>query len=108
MPFWCYILRCADGTYYVGHTDNLDARMAQHGDGRGCAYTAKRLPLELIWTADFQDRDGAFFLERQLKGWSRAKKEALMRGEFELLPELSRNRAERGPTLRQAQGERSS
>jgi predicted GIY-YIG superfamily endonuclease len=90
MPFWTYILRCSDGTYYVGHTDNLDARMAAHSVGTASGYTAKRRPLELIWSADFQDRDGAFFLERQLKGWSRAKKEALMRGDWDILPVLAR------------------
>ena len=93
MTFFTYILRCSDGTYYVGHTDNLDARMAQHSDGAGCRYTAKRRPLTLLWTADGQTRDAAFGMERQLKGWSRAKKEALMRGEFDALPGLARGRS---------------
>ncbi|MBR0551217.1 GIY-YIG nuclease family protein [Stakelama marina] len=100
MPFWTYILQCADGSYYVGHTDDLDARMAAHSTGTASAYTAKRRPLNLLWATNFQMRDEAFALERRLKGWSRAKKEALMRGEFHRLPALSRS------TLRQAQGER--
>src|SRR6476469_9675870 len=107
MPFYVYILECCDGTYYTGHTDNLDQRMAQHGRGEGAKYTARRLPLKLVWTADFQTRTEAFELERRLHGWSRAKKEALMRGDFEALPGLSRNRQDTAAlTLRQAQGER--
>ena len=98
MPFWTYILRCSDGSYYVGHTDNLDARMASHGAGTGSGYTAKRRPLELIWATDLQDRHTAFSLERQLKGWSRAKKEAFMRGEWERLPMLAQNRQGNHPS----------
>jgi predicted GIY-YIG superfamily endonuclease len=105
MPFYVYILRCSDGTYYTGHTDDLDMRMAQHGDGRGCAYTAKRRPLQLLWATDCQTRTQAFDLEKQLQGWSRAKKEALMCGDFEALPGLSRSKKSRH-ALRQAQGER--
>ena len=90
MPFWTYILECADGSYYVGHTDDLDARMAQHGVGEGSRYTARRRPVRLVWTQDHQTRDDAFRLEHQLKGWSRAKKEAVMRGDWEALPNLSR------------------
>ena len=90
MPFWTYILECADGSYYVGHTDDLDARMAQHNTGIASAYTARRLPVRLLWSQDHQTRDGAYWLERQLKGWSRAKKEAAMRGDWDALPELAR------------------
>ena len=95
MPFYVYILRCSDDSYYTGHTDNLDQRMAQHGEGSGCAYTSKRRPLNLLWATDCQSRTEAFELERRLHGWSRAKKEALMRGDFAALPGLSRNRAAR-------------
>lgn len=95
MPFYVYILSCADGSYYTGHTDNLDQRMAQHGDGTGCAYTSKRRPLQLLWATDCQTRTEAFDLERRLHGWSRAKKEALMRGDFAALPGLARNRQRR-------------
>jgi predicted GIY-YIG superfamily endonuclease len=105
MPFWTYILRCSDGSYYVGHTDALDGRMAAHGAGTGSEYTAKRLPLELLWSTNFQTRDEAFFLERKLKGWSRAKKEAFMREDWAALPPLSKTHGA-GSTLRQAQGER--
>ena len=115
MPFHVYILQCADGTYYTGHTDELDRRMAEHGAGEGCAYTSKRRPLELLWATDCQTREQAWELEKRLQGWSRAKKEALMRGDFEALPALSRSRSQsarpepvEGPALalRQAQGER--
>jgi predicted GIY-YIG superfamily endonuclease len=93
MPFWTYILQCADGTYYVGHTDDLDARMAQHDAGTGSGYTSRRRPVRLMWTQDHQTRDDAFRLEQQLKGWSRAKKEAAMHGDCEALPDLSRARS---------------
>jgi predicted GIY-YIG superfamily endonuclease len=111
MPFYVYILRCSDGSYYTGHTDDPDRRMAQHGRGEGSKYTSNRRPLDLIWIADFQTRNEAFELERRLHGWSRAKKEALMRGDFGALPSLSLNkkaRFARALALRQAQGERGS
>ncbi len=93
VPFYVYILRCRDSTYYTGHTDDLDRRMAQHGDGVGAAYTSKRRPLELLWATDCQTREQAFELEKQVQGWSRAKKEAMMRGDFAALPALSRSRS---------------
>jgi len=96
MAFYVYILQCADGTYYTGHTDNLDTRMAQHGIGQGCAYTSKRRPLKLLWATDCQTRTEAFDLEKRIHGWSRVKKEALMRGDFAALPGLSRSK--KGPS----------
>ncbi len=93
MDFYAYLLRCADGHYYAGHTDDLDARIAQHQSGAIAGYTRKRRPVELIWSDRFPDRDSAFAAERQIKGWSRAKKEALVRGEFEALRELARKRS---------------
>ena len=109
MPFYVYIIECSDGTYYTGHTDNLDQRMAQHGDGVAARYTAKRRPLKLLWATDCQTREQAFELEKQVQGWSRAKKQALMRGDFGALPGLSLNREAREEwtlALRQPQGER--
>jgi len=109
MPFYVYILECSDGTYYTGHTGNLDHRMAQHSDGTGSRYTSKRRPLKLLWATDRQTREEAWELERRLHGWSRAKKEALMRGDLEALPGLALNREAREAralALRQAQGER--
>ena len=93
VPFWTYILECVDGSYYVGHTDDLDARMSQQVVGTASGYTARRLPVRLLWTQDHQTRDDAFRLEHQLKGWSRAKKEAMMRGDWDALPDLSRARS---------------
>jgi len=90
--FWTYILRCADGSYYVGHTDDIDLRIGQHQDGSLAGYTAKRRPVELVWSDRFPDRDSAFAVERQLKGWSRAKKEALVRGDGEALSQLAKRR----------------
>ena len=92
MAFYAYLLRCADGTYYAGHTDNLDLRLAQHKSGTLGGYTAKRLPVELVWCDTFMERDQAFQVERKLKGWSRAKKEALIRDDWALIQMLARNR----------------
>jgi tRNA/rRNA methyltransferase len=90
MPFHTYLLRCSDRSYYVGHTDDLDARINQHRSGSVPGYTATRLPVELLWSQDFGDRDQAFAAERQIKGWSRAKKEALIAGDYDLLRVLAR------------------
>jgi predicted GIY-YIG superfamily endonuclease len=91
--FWVYILRCRDGSYYTGHTDNLERRMAQHHDGffPGC-YTASRRPLFLLWQQEFSSRQEALGAEQQIKGWSRKKKEALMAGDGERLQTLSKPR----------------
>jgi putative endonuclease len=92
MAFYTYLLRCADGTYYTGHTDDLDQRMAQHQTGALGGYTAKRLPVEFIWSDSFPTREEAFAMERKLKGWSRAKKEALIAGDWARISALARNR----------------
>jgi tRNA/rRNA methyltransferase len=97
LDFYTYILRCSDGHYYVGHTDDLDPRIAQHQAGAIPGYTAKRRPVTLVWSDRFPDRDQAFAAERQIKGWSRAKKEALIRGDWEALRLLARK-----PVLRYA------
>ena len=85
MDFYAYMLRCADGHYYAGHTDDLDVRIAQHQAGAIPGYTQKRRPVTLVWSDRFPERDQAFAAERQIKGWSRAKKEALIRGDREAL-----------------------
>ena len=90
-----YILRCADGTYYVGSTRNLQSRMEQHGAGRGSRYTSTRMPVELVWTHETDRVTDAYALERRLHGWSRKKKEALIRGDFEVLPGLASRRGGR-------------
>ncbi|MFL6767620.1 MAG: TrmH family RNA methyltransferase [Sphingomicrobium sp.] len=90
MSFHAYMLRCADGSYYVGHTDDLDARIGAHHSGQIPGYTQKRRPLSLVWSQDFHSREEALAAERQIKGWSRAKKEALVRGDWEAVQLLSR------------------
>lgn len=92
MDFYAYLLRCADGSYYAGHTDDLDHRMAQHITGELGGYTAKRKPVELVWSDTFPSRYEALAAERQIKGWSRAKKEALIAGDWARMSELARNR----------------
>ena len=84
------MLRYADDSYYVGHTDELEARVAAHQSGLVPGYTKKRRPVQLVWCQEFSERDEAFRAERQIKGWSRAKKEALIRGDWEGLQALSR------------------
>ena len=93
MKAWLYILKCGDGSYYTGSTNNLSLRLAQHQAGEGCAYTRSRLPVELVYSQEFPSEHQAFLRERQVKGWSRAKKEALIHGDFEALVELSKSRS---------------
>ena len=91
MNAYVYILRCADGHYYVGSTRaSLELRLAQHNDGTFNGYTKSRRPVELVYSEAFDRITDAISAERKLKGWSRAKKEALMRGDFDLLRELAR------------------
>ncbi len=92
MDFYAYLLRCSDGSYYAGHTDDIDVRIAQHQTGSLGGYTARRRPVELMWCDRFRTRDEAFAAERKLKGWSRAKKEAPIAGDWERIRVLARNR----------------
>ncbi|GMU40692.1 MAG: hypothetical protein AMXMBFR23_15580 [Chloroflexota bacterium] len=92
MNFHVYLLRCRDGSYYVGHTDNLESRIAQHQQGLVPGWTRSRRPVTLLWSEAWATRDEAFRNERRLKGWSRAKKEALVRGDYAALVELARFR----------------
>lgn len=82
MSFFAYMLRCTDGSYYAGHTDDLAHRLGQHQSGECGGYTAKRLPVKLAWSQEFLTREEALAAELQIKGWSRAKKEALMAGDW--------------------------
>lgn len=119
MPFWTYILRCADGSYYTGHTDNLDLRIAQHDDGTFPGYTHDRRPLQLVWADEFHTREEALDNELRVKSWSRAKKEALINQDwsrlsyFAMPPKESAERVsaslDRAPRLRsgRTEGERS-
>ena len=76
MAFYVYLLRCADQSYYVGHTDNMESRLSQHQARALPGYTAQRLPVILLKVESFPTRVEALASEMQLKGWSRAKKEA--------------------------------
>ena len=80
MSFWVYILRCADNSYYTGHTDNLEDRIAKHKTGEIEGYTSTRLPVMLVFSEDFPTREEALACEQQIKGWSRSKKETDARG----------------------------
>ena len=84
---WMYILKCADGSYYTGSTTNLKIRLTQHQAGEGANHTKKHLPVELIYFEEYQRIEQAFYREKQVQGWSRKKKEALINGTPELLPE---------------------
>ena len=97
---WTYLLECADGTYYVGSTTNLEARLWQHNHGPGGAeYTRHRRPVRLVWSGEFETAAEAFRFEKQVQGWGRAKREALIRGDFDHLPGLaSRARRPAGPS----------
>jgi predicted GIY-YIG superfamily endonuclease len=95
MSFWVYILACADKSYYVGQTDKLSKRLAEHQSGALGGYTSARLPVRLKYSQAFPSREQAFAVERQLKGWSRKKKEALIRGDWESLRILARGRSRR-------------
>ena len=89
---WVYILKCSDGSYYTGCTTDPDARISEHIAGTFGGYTASRRPVKLLWSDEFPTVYEAASAERMIKGWSRAKKEALMRGDFDTLHELARCR----------------
>jgi putative endonuclease len=86
---WVYILRCCDSSYYVGCTTAIEKRLREHDLGIFPGYTSARRPVELVWCAEFPDVFQAIVVERQIKRWSRRKKEALIREEFDLLHELA-------------------
>ena len=85
MAFWTYILRCNDGAYYTGHTDNLEQRINQHQHGEIPGFTSNRRPVQLMFSQEFSTREEALSAELKIKSWSRAKKEALIRGDWEAL-----------------------
>lgn len=88
---WVYMLRCSDGSYYVGSTRNLDVRLLQHNHGdHGATYTRRRRPVELVWAHPCESVREAFWLEKRIQGWSRVKREALIRGDYDALPGLSK------------------
>ena len=85
-----YILLCSDGSYYVGSTRNLEHRVWQHSTGRGSTNTSTRLPIKLAFAQEYDNIGDAYAREKQIQGWSRKKREALIAGEFNDLPRLSK------------------
>ncbi len=75
-----YILQCSDDSYYTGSTNNLELRLAQHQSGEGANHTKKHLPVKLVYFEEYPRIDAAFYREKQVQGWSRKKKEALIKG----------------------------
>ncbi len=90
MRGWMYILKCADGSYYTGSTNELKLRLSQHQRGEGANHTKKRLPVKLVYCEEFERVEHAFDREKQIQRWSRKKKEALINGDLKLLSECSR------------------
>ncbi len=84
-----YILKCANDSYYTGSTRQLDVRIAQHQAGEGANHTKKYPPVELVYWEEYDRIDTAFYREKQIQGWSRKKKEALIAGSPDLLPNLA-------------------
>jgi len=89
MKGWMYILECADGSYYTGSTNNLERRFAQHQNGEGANHTKKRLPVKLVYFEEYDRVQDAFYREKQVQGWSRKKKQALINGMTDELHKLA-------------------
>lgn len=93
VSFWTYMLHCRGGAFYVGHTDDLERRLAQHETGAIKGFTSDRLPVKLVWSQEFSTRHEAKQSERQLKGWNRAKKMALIRGDWIGISRLAKGKS---------------
>ena len=98
MQFWVYMLRCRDGSYYTGHSDDLEKRLAEHEHGLAADWTRRRRPVELVWCEACPTREEALAFERRVKNWSRAKKEALVAQDWQRLNHLARPPRERPST----------
>jgi len=95
MKYWVYILRCDDGAFYVGshRGENVETRVGEHNAGLDrFAWTYSRRPVRLVWNQEFQRPQDAIAVERQIKGWTRAKKEAAIASQWRLIPELAARR----------------
>lgn len=92
MSLVVYMLRCSDGSYYTGSTNNLEARINQHNTGDLGGYTSSRLPIALVWSEHFDRIADGIAVERKLKGWSRAKKEALIRSDWDSIQKFASRR----------------
>ena len=89
MKGYMYILECSDGSFYTGSTKNLKLRLEQHQCGEGANHTKKRLPVKLVYFEEYNRIDTAFYREKQVQGWNRKKKKALIEGHHKTLPELA-------------------
>jgi putative endonuclease len=89
MAFYMYILKCKDGSYYTGHTDNLEKRLYEHRQSAVESYTSTRLPVVLVYCEQFGTRLEALEMERRIKGWRRSKKEALICGDWKRIQQLA-------------------
>jgi predicted GIY-YIG superfamily endonuclease len=92
MSFWAYMLHCRGGYFYTGHTQELEARIAQHTFGEVPGFASHHMPVELVWSQEFPSRYEALAAERRIKGWSRAKKLALIRGDWPQISALSKSK----------------
>jgi predicted GIY-YIG superfamily endonuclease len=93
IPSWSvYILRCSDGSFYVGHTADVHERLSYHSEGRGPVYTAVRRPVQLVFAEEHESLESALKRERQLKRWTRAKKDALIAEDPKRLHALAKRR----------------
>jgi len=88
---YMYILECSDGTYYTGSTKDINRRIAEHQSRHGAKYTRGRVPVKLVYYEEYSRIDEAFYREKQVQGWCRRKKEALIESRSNDLPFLSRN-----------------
>jgi putative endonuclease len=86
---WVYVLECKDGSFYVGSTIDLERRVWQHQMGEGAAYTRRRRPVRLVWSADYERVEDAYAMEKRIQGWNRAKRIALIEGRWKDLPRLA-------------------
>ena len=102
MNAYLYILLCDDGSYYTGSTRDLEQRLEEHFNGEGANYTRKHKPVKLVYFEEFERIDEAYYREKQVQGWSRKKKEALINGKEEKLPELSKNYTQYGKIVENA------
>jgi len=94
--YYVYILKCCDNTYYIGITSNLSKRIVEHESGKYLdSYTYTRRPIDLVFYAEFTEPEKAIDSEKQIKKWSRAKKEALINGDYDKLPNLAKKKFKR-------------
>lgn len=94
--YWVYILKCSDGSFYTGSTSDIEKRLSEHQNGLIKCYTRSRRPVKLVFSEYFERAYDAISAERQIKGWRRAKKKALIKGNFDLLVKLSNEKNAKG------------